>query len=209
MARDVARGASPVPGSARGDVARILAELTTPRNDWRGQLTRYMTAASDARGHDDTTFTRRHRQADTHAEWGITLPAAQATEARIAVIVDTSGSMDDSAITLALSHVRAITLAVGVPIQLYSCDTSAEALGDVDSDDVATRASALQGGGGTDMRVGIERALRAPERPNAVIVITDGYTPWPDVAPPVPIIVACTTDTACPHYAHVVRVGDI
>ena len=38
---------------------------------------------------------------------------------------------------------------------------------------------ALAGGGGTDMRVGIQSALALRERPGVVIVLTDGLTPWP------------------------------
>lgn len=30
------------------------------------------------------------------------------------------------------------------------------------------------------MRVGIEAALALPERPGVVIVLTDGFTPWPE-----------------------------
>jgi predicted metal-dependent peptidase len=38
----------------------------------------------------------------------------------------------------------------------------------------------LAGGGGTDMRVGIDRARAAPDPPNIIVVLTDGMTPWPD-----------------------------
>jgi hypothetical protein len=38
----------------------------------------------------------------------------------------------------------------------------------------------LAGGGGTDMRVGIRAAQALPERPGVVIMLTDGFTPWPE-----------------------------
>ena len=53
-----------------------------------------------------------------------------------------------------------------------------------------------KGGGGTDMR----RPLKHVEQfePIVVILVTDGYTPWPDSEPPFPLIVLCNTSMESP-----------
>jgi predicted metal-dependent peptidase len=53
-----------------------------------------------------------------------------------------------------------------------------------------------KGGGGTDMRVPLKKAL--DYQPECVVLFTDGYTPWPDVEPDFPLIVCCTTDAPVP-----------
>jgi Mg-chelatase subunit ChlD len=44
-------------------------------------------------------------------------------------------------------------------------------------------------GGGTDLREGIKAALALRPRPDLVLVLTDGQTPWPDHRPSVPIVI--------------------
>ena len=52
------------------------------------------------------------------------------------------------------------------------------------------------GGRGTDMCVGITAAAR--RSPAAIIVITDGYTPWPQDPPPgARKVIAALTHTGC------------
>ena len=40
------------------------------------------------------------------------------------------------------------------------------------------------GRGGSDTRVDIEDSHHSRPRPHVAIVLTDGYTPWPDSPPP-------------------------
>jgi hypothetical protein len=40
------------------------------------------------------------------------------------------------------------------------------------------------------MRVGLAAAAQLRPRPDVVVVFTDGYTPWPDVAPPGAAVIA-------------------
>ncbi|MGH3305853.1 MAG: VWA-like domain-containing protein [Streptosporangiaceae bacterium] len=41
----------------------------------------------------------------------------------------------------------------------------------------------LVGGGGTDMGTGIAAASVLRPRPAIIVVLTDGFTPWPDEPP--------------------------
>ncbi|WP_211329053.1 hypothetical protein [Thermomonospora umbrina] len=45
------------------------------------------------------------------------------------------------------------------------------------------------------MRVGIASALASPDRPQVVIVLTDGFTPWPEQSPSCRLIAALIGDT--------------
>ena len=51
---------------------------------------------------------------------------------------------------------------------------------------------AVDNGIGTDMRVGIKDALAQLPRPDVIVVITDGWTPWPKFEPRARIVAALT-----------------
>ena len=76
----------------------------------------------------------------------------------------------------------------------------------------------VSGGGGTDMRVGINAALELRERPNVIVVLSDGGTPWPNEQPHgVQVVVGLVGSWGRKHepiareampWAEVVLVGD-
>ena len=66
----------------------------------------------------------------------------------------------------------------------------------------------LGGGGGTDMRVGHRGGARGRDRPHVIVVLTDGYTPWPDEPPACRLIAALIGPSApaAPPWVESVRV---
>ncbi len=100
----------------------------------------------------------------------------------MAIVIDTSGSMGAEELAAVLGEVTGVLREVGIRgnrITVLACDADVHTTARVTSTEQIT----LAGGGGTDMRVGIAAALAAPERPQVVIVLTDGYTPWPAETP--------------------------
>jgi predicted metal-dependent peptidase len=64
-------------------------------------------------------------------------------------------------------------------LRVLACDTAAGPAQRISS----ARQVELVGGGGTDMGSGIAAAARLRPRPAVIVVLTDGYTPWPDDPP--------------------------
>jgi len=65
----------------------------------------------------------------------------------------------------------------------------------------------LHGGGGTNMGEALEAAAKLRPRPEVVVVLTDGVTPWPDGRPPFLTIVGMIgPGPPPPSWARMVRV---
>jgi predicted metal-dependent peptidase len=109
--------------------------------------------------------------------------------------VDVSGSVGDESLGVALREVRGI-LESSSSVRVYAVDSQVQAAADVF--DVSEIKSILKGGGGTDMGVGIMQAMES--KPDVIIVITDGLTPWP-ANPGVPVIVCLFEDRDVPSWA--------
>ncbi|MFI2908511.1 VWA-like domain-containing protein [Streptomyces sp. PDY-4] len=197
---------------ARGNLPagwrRWAEQVLEPTVDWRQALFGAVReAAAWAAGAVDYTYRRPSRR--TPALRGVVLPSLRRPLPRVAVVVDTSGSMGDDELAAALGEVTGVLREVGVRgnrVTVLACDADVHAVSRVTSTEQVT----LGGGGGTDMRVGIDAALAARDRPGIVIVLTDGFTPWPAETPSCRLIAALIGAGAPrpPAWVETVRVTD-
>jgi predicted metal-dependent peptidase len=179
--RHVARAVQAAQGKGRGmppqGLARWAGEvLTPPTVPWDRVLRAVIRRAlADQSGRTNYSYARPSRRSLP----GIVAPAMRGPSITVSIVIDTSGSMSAGDLSAAMGEVAGVLRAGGVArerVRILSCDaasTSAQAVRSVA--DVQ-----LVGGGGTDMRVGIDAANAARPAPHVVIVLTDGDTPWPD-----------------------------
>ena len=120
------------------------------------------------------------------------LPSNVAPFPRITVIVDTSGSMGRNDLGLALGTIRKVVHSFRIRdgIQVVTGDTKGQAKRLCLSNPSKIE---LTGGGGTDMAAIVEQVLDDRPRPQMILVCTDGWTPWPEQDPGIPIV-ACITN---------------
>lgn len=177
----------------RGLVERAEQVLKPSEIGWRQVLSSAIRRAAASRlGDYDTTYSRRNRRQSNRAFGGGKLiqPGIESPVPQLALVRDTSGSMTPDDLSTVTSEVEGIAKQLGVR------DNNLIVL-DVDAELAATRkyrkASDLEeisGRGGTDMCVGIESAMALRPVPSAIVVLTDGFTPWPTEKGRVPIV-AC------------------
>jgi predicted metal-dependent peptidase len=201
-AQDILDHSQKFPGTIPGDVLRWAQELLNPKVDWRRELAgSFRTSLATLSGRRDYVYTRpsRRQSAMRVGNTELILPAMRKpAPPSVAIIVDTSGSISTEMLTQFLSEVDGLARANGVSqgLNVIPCDAS---VGPVQR--IKSRASitelVLPGGGGTDMGVGILAATQLKPLPRIIIVLTDGYTPWPEsVNPKVDRVIICLTDSA-------------
>ncbi|GAB7046950.1 vWA domain-containing protein [Catenuloplanes indicus] len=204
----VAHGIAGAPGDAPDGWKRWAERVFHPPQPWRALLGNALRSAASAAGAgEDYTYRRPGRRATSLP--GVVLPALRRSPPSVCVVVDTSGSVSDAELGSALLEVTAIGRALGGRrdlVTVMSCDARVATVGRLcRAEDIP-----LAGGGGTDMREGFAAALR--RRPDVVVMLTDGQTPWPSVRPAARTVVGLFPRpseewVATPPWARVVRIG--
>jgi len=164
---------------------RWAEAILKPKVNWREQLKRIVRGViSEGLGHRlDYSYRRPHRRSAVYHP--IYLPALQGEyKPRVACVVDTSGSISDRELMQSLAEVRAVLEALRIPVMIIPCDAVPyEAIRVFHGSDWLKVRQGLRGGGGTDMVAGLNAALALKPKPEAVIVLTDGRTPFPSTRP--------------------------
>jgi len=186
--------------SGRGTVPAGLREraelmLTPSKIPWRRQLGSCIRRAVGSRAGDfDNTWTRLARRRDKSTPF--LRPGTFTPTPSIAVVRDTSGSMNADDINSATSEIVAIAKQLGIrgtDLRVLDCDAIVHTVKNFTG---ATMLADVAGRGGTNMVEGIERAVALRPRPTAIVVISDGGTPWPLEPVGMPVV-ACLVG----HYA--------
>ncbi len=198
-------------GSVPGGMARWAADLLDPVVDWRAELRSVVSNRCAAvAGRRDYSYRRPGRR---HAPHGVILPSMIAPAPPSgAIVLDTSGSMGDTDLAQGVAEVAGILKNVSrgrSRLSVIACDAAAASAQAVrKATDIA-----LVGGGGTDMRIGMDAAAALRPRMDFIVVFTDGDTPWPQDPPAQNpgaryIAVLCSGDRpGVPQWMHTIVVG--
>lgn len=142
------------PGTVAAGWLRWAERVLPSKLDWRRVLAAEIRAGVQrAAGMVDYSYRRPSRRAAVAP--GVLLPTLEQPVPRVAVVCDTSGSMGEIQLAQALAEVEAIVGRVGIgdPVTVLAVDTAVHA------------------------------ARRVRRRADVVVVLTDGYTPWPPQPP--------------------------
>ncbi len=169
-------------GTLPASLRRSLLAATAPIVDWRSVLRRFVQDTCKA----DYSWTQPNRR---YLPSGLYLPALHSQQCgRIAVAVDTSGSID--AVTLAqfASELRAIVSEVRpVETLVIYCDAQVNHTDIYQADDHLELSNAY-GGGGTAFGPVFDALADEDTAPVCAIYLTDLYGSFPDTAPEYPVL---------------------
>lgn len=177
-------------GTLPAGMARLVDETLNPPARWQDILRAFVRAAAK----DDYSWTRPNTR---YLHTGFILPSLYSQRlGRIALAIDTSGSIQGALLERFLSECEAIAAECRPEsITLLDCDAAVNSVRECDPCEPLPRDFA--GGGGTDF-CPVFQELDKAEPPVCLIYLTDLQGMFPDAAPSYPVIWAAygTEDVA-------------
>jgi len=187
-------------GTIPGDVTESVENSFSNKVPWRQVLRNVIVSASSPiLGTSRANYRRPNRRIKPNTSHGrIFIPARRSNKLKVSVVRDTSGSMDSELLSMVNAEVDSIIKGVGVgkvSVEVIDCDAAVHRAFKVTGTDLS-KLEVAEGRGGTDMMTGIRFALSRPaSRPDVVIVLTDGFTPWDATLPyHVPVVVCIASE---------------
>lgn len=186
QARDHQRAQGNVPSGIQQMVDSLLKP---PKVRWDAELTTQVgQAVQHKAGSADYTFTKRsHHQSAMEWYFGEeapVLPGMWAPLAKVALVIDTSGSMAQALKTVVEEAQGILKTMGGMRLTVIACDAKVHAVAEVKN--VSELSQHMLGGGGTDFRPAFRAIEEMPkrDRPDVVVFATDGWGDYPSEAPP-------------------------
>jgi hypothetical protein len=167
-------------GSLAGIFNRLVRELPKVRTPWERILRDFLHRYARRKCRPDPSRPRRRwlaLEGDLREREGVDLPFDRSTRfartGRIALAVDTSGSIDKSLLNRFAAEVAAVLVQTEPLLRLIVCDADVHQVQDFSGRDGAKllRGFEFKGGGGTDFRPAIAEA--AKWKPDLLIYLTD------------------------------------
>jgi len=165
-------------GKLPGSIARIVDGVIHPQIPWQRILRDF---CRDLVLRNDKSFRRPSRRSVAS---GLYLSSTTPDVGVPTAFIDTSGSMGDNEIIMALTEIKAIIDETRQSIRVISGDTRVTM--DTETDDIQNIRDKLGGGGGTDFVELFDKLANEP--PSGLIFISDLYGRFPGAAPSYPIL---------------------
>lgn len=168
-------------GKLSASMARLIDDLLQPQLPWRMLLARYLTATART----DYSFSRPSRR-----EGAAILPGLRAAFIDLAIVVDTSGSIEPGEMQEFLSEINAIKGSLNARIALHACDATLAAEGPWTYEpweDLRLPAQ-LSGGGGTRFTPAFDWAAQLERPPDLLVYFTDAEGEFPKREPGFPVL---------------------
>lgn len=178
-------------GKLPGSLERFIDDMGKSKVDWRQQLRNLITEVS----RNDYSWQRPNRHMIAN---GMYLPGLYSESFGVmAVVTDDSGSIDGPTLAAFTAEIGAIRDSVQPTKTIHmSCDAAVNHYQEFAQDDVFKLIS--KGGGGTDFRPPFIELERRGEEPKALVYLTDGYGPFPEIPPGYRVIWCMTTNVQPP-----------
>ncbi len=173
---------------------RWVGKKLRPVVDWRKVLRHRVSRAINhsVGARIDYSFARPSRRQSVYQP--LIPPALSGNlTGQIACVVDTSGSIADEQLNRILSEVCGILEVFNTPVTIIPCDAKAYEPIVLTRHTDLRQITSMPGGGGTNMIRGIEAALELKPVPDVVVVLTDGYTPYPKKLYKTPVLFGIIT----------------